>query len=81
MEDFQALLTESQAAKRLGARPTTLNKWRTRNKGPAYLKLAGKVRYRAADIEAFIEGSRVIPAERNGKHGVRRTKGTRRGSR
>jgi hypothetical protein len=68
--DSNVLLTEAEAAKRLFAKPQTLNKWRTRGRGPAYLKLAGKVRYRAADLEAFIEASRVVPGNR--KRGPRR---------
>jgi len=55
------ILTEKEAAKRLFARPDTLRKWRTRGRGPVYLKLSGKVRYQAEDIEAFIQASRVEP--------------------
>jgi len=58
------ILDEKQAAKRLFARPDTLRKWRTRGKGPVYLKLSGKVRYRLDDLEKFIEQSRVVPSER-----------------
>jgi predicted site-specific integrase-resolvase len=59
-----AILTEKEAAKRLFARPDTLRKWRTRGRGPTYLKLSGKIRYRADDLEKFIEQSRVVPSER-----------------
>ncbi len=61
------ILTEAEAAARLYAKPCTLNKWRTRRKGPAYLRLGGKVRYRLSDIEAFIEASRVEPGRKNGR--------------
>jgi predicted site-specific integrase-resolvase len=62
--DSDIMLTEKEAAKRLFAKPQTLNKWRVRGRGPVYLKLAGKVRYRLDDIKAFIEASRIDPAKR-----------------
>jgi len=58
------LLTEKDAAKMLLARPTTLRKWRTRNRGPIFTKLSGKVRYALADLEKFVQDARVIPSER-----------------
>lgn len=66
------LLNEKQAAKRLGIRPQTLEKWRTRRYGPVYVKLGGRVRYFAGDIDAWIVESRVDPAKR--KRPRRRTK-------
>lgn len=56
------LLTTKQAAKLLSQRPMTLAKWRQRGKGPVYLRLGGKVRYRQSDIVTYIEASRIDPA-------------------
>jgi predicted site-specific integrase-resolvase len=64
------ILTEKEAAKRLFARPDTLRKWRGR--GPVYMKISGKIRYRSDDLEKFIEQSRVVPSERK-----RRRRGAR----
>lgn len=69
--DTAIILTEKEAAKRLCAKPDTLRKWRVRRKGPIYLKLSGKVRYRLVDIEQFIEASRVVPSERKRKRARR----------
>lgn len=33
--------------------PRTLERWRWRDQGPAYLKVGGRVVYRLTDIEAF----------------------------
>lgn len=55
------ILTEKQAAKRAFMVPDTLRKWRTRGRGPAFLKLGGKVRYRAEDVDAWILACRVEP--------------------
>jgi hypothetical protein len=60
--ESDCILTEREAADRLYAKPPTLTKWRARGRGPAYLKLSGKIRYRLSDIEKFIESSRVDPA-------------------
>ena len=49
------LLTPEQVAKRLGIKVDTLKNWRTKKRnGPPYVKVGGVVRYRPADIEAFI---------------------------
>jgi hypothetical protein len=77
--DSNALLTEGQAAIHLQAKASTLTKWRCRKRGPAYFRIAGKVRYRLSDLEAFIMRSRVDPNQESPRSG-RRT-GTKRGSR
>ena len=50
------LLTEKQAAKILGFSPRTLQKWRGRGDGPAFLKISsrGAVRYRRSDLEDWV---------------------------
>jgi len=44
-----------EAATVLGVKETTLEAWRCRGGGPAFLKLGGAVRYRESDLEAFME--------------------------
>ena len=36
----------------------TLNCWRSRREGPAFVKIGGKVRYRLADVDAWADGRR-----------------------
>lgn len=55
--DIQTPLTTEQAAQVLGLKPTTLEVWRCRGDGPAYLKLGRAVRYRREDLEAFLRAS------------------------
>ncbi len=51
------LLTETEAADLLRVAVQTLRNWRWRGQGPRALKIGLRmVRYRRADIEAFIEG-------------------------
>jgi predicted site-specific integrase-resolvase len=61
-------LNQEQLAERLGVSQRTLEGWRSRGKGPVYLRLGGRVAYRVIDIERFeIEclqsGSRVRSGE------------------
>ena len=44
-----------EAAAILTVEPTTLEAWRCRGGGPAFLKLGKAVRYRDEDLEAFME--------------------------
>lgn len=53
------LLTDTEVAALLGASLQTVRnwRWRGRNEGPRFVKLGGRmVRYRPADVQAFIEG-------------------------
>lgn len=52
------LIDEREAAASLGISALTLRNWRTRGKGPRYHKIGARmVRYRRADLAAFIEGA------------------------
>jgi hypothetical protein len=46
-------LNQEQLAQRLGVSERTLEGWRYRAKGPAYLRLGGRIAYRLADVERF----------------------------
>jgi predicted DNA-binding transcriptional regulator AlpA len=54
------LLTETQAAQRLLLSVRTLQGWRLTGGGPAFIKAGRAVRYRASDIEHWIEGRRRL---------------------
>lgn len=51
------LLTPVAAAERLAVAPATLERWRVRRQGPAFVKLGRLVRYRVADLDAFVQAS------------------------
>ena len=51
------LMLTSEAGAYLDVRPSTLTTWRSNGQGPAYVKLGGLVRYRRADLDAFIAGN------------------------
>ena len=41
-----SILTTHDAARYLGLSPGTLTNWRSANRGPSYVKVGGRVRYR-----------------------------------
>ncbi len=56
------MLDQDAAAVVLGMKnPRTLAAWRLRRQGPAYVRLGTCVRYRRADLAAFIAAGRVDP--------------------
>ncbi|QNH11204.1 helix-turn-helix domain-containing protein [Xanthomonas sp. SI] len=54
------------AAKHLGISVSTLDKMRMEGRGPRYLKIGGRVFYRRADLDAYIEGSVVETSDSRG---------------
>ena len=54
-------LSEREAADRLGLSPRTLQDWRRRSCGPAFLKLGKRVAYHPHDLDAFEASCRVQP--------------------
>jgi predicted DNA-binding transcriptional regulator AlpA len=53
LEAVHDLLTDAQLAARWQLSRGTLANQRSQGRGPAYVKLAGRVRYRRSDIEAY----------------------------
>jgi predicted DNA-binding transcriptional regulator AlpA len=49
-----ALVNETLAALHLDISPRTLQAWRIRGEGPAFVKLGRSVRYDRAELERFI---------------------------
>jgi len=59
------LLTPAQAAEALSVPEGTLAQWRSQRRGPAFIKLEGRlVRYRVRDLESYIAG-RVVESVAN----------------
>ncbi|WP_322965876.1 helix-turn-helix transcriptional regulator [Sphingomonas fuzhouensis] len=53
-------LTEAAAAEYLGLSPTTLSRWRScGDRGPAFRKFGGAVRYARIDLDAYADGAEV----------------------
>lgn len=52
------LLTEQDAALALSLSVRTLQAWRVRGGGPLFVRLGRAVRYRPADLDAWLDASR-----------------------
>jgi excisionase family DNA binding protein len=53
------LLTPEAAASLLSVRQRTLETWRRRATGPAYIRMGRLVRYRQQDVETWLEARAV----------------------
>lgn len=53
------MLTTEEASGELRVPPRTMEDWRRRRCGPSFVRIQGKVRYRRADLDAWIEKHRV----------------------
>jgi predicted site-specific integrase-resolvase len=51
------LMSQHELAALLDINAATLANWRSAGRGPRYVKLGGKVKYRKLDVEAFINSS------------------------
>jgi predicted DNA-binding transcriptional regulator AlpA len=48
------LVDEARLAVRLGLSRSTLQAWRYTGRGPRYIKIGRSIRYRSADVDAFL---------------------------
>jgi predicted site-specific integrase-resolvase len=64
MEFFEKLLSDADVATKLGVCRGTLQNWRSQGRGPAFVRLVGKIYYDPADIEEWLRGQRVDPLAR-----------------
>jgi len=53
------LLTTAAAATRLAISRATLPTWRALGKGPRYVRIGRAIRYRVADLDAFLAAGTV----------------------
>ena len=60
--DADALLTEAEAADFLRLSARTLQAWRIRIAGPAFVQVGRAVRYRRRDLIAWIDVNTVSPS-------------------
>ena len=54
------LYTEREAASLLNISRGTLSNWRSENRGPAYCKIGGAIRYPAGKLNEFVDNSLVV---------------------
>lgn len=59
--ELRELLTPDQTAERFGTTPGALRADRHRGRGLPYVRIGGRIRYRVADIEAYLAENTVRP--------------------
>lgn len=59
MEDNLRLFNEHDAARVISCSVALMRKWRLFGEGPTYCKIGRLVRYRQADLDAFLEAHLV----------------------
>jgi predicted DNA-binding transcriptional regulator AlpA len=59
LETSDRLLRPADVAERIGIPVGTLANWRCDGRGPRYLKVGRHVRYRAADLETWLDRQTV----------------------
>jgi hypothetical protein len=62
-----ALINETEAARRLALTVFALRAWRIQGKGPPYCKIGSRVRYDPDTLEAYIKSSVVTPGAKDRK--------------
>lgn len=60
-QDPDALLTPSTVKALVGYAPTTLRRWVREGKFPAPKKFGGRLRWRAADVRAWMQARTITP--------------------
>jgi len=61
-----SLLSEREVARQLNISEVTLQMWRYQGKGPPFVRLLRMIRYRPADLEAWLLVQEVFPARSTG---------------
>ena len=63
MTEHAVHLSQVQLARRWHISQRTLERWRWLDRGPAFVKLDGRIIYRLADVEAYEAARRHDPAQ------------------
>lgn len=61
MPTANRLLTTPEAAARINRGVQTLNEYRSRGRGPAFVRVGGRIYYRPEDLDAWAAGVRIEP--------------------
>lgn len=61
MNTAQQTITAREAAEMLNRSPITLERWRRLRQGPPFLRVMGRVLYRADDIASWLDAQRQQP--------------------
>jgi len=63
MNTNDVILSGDDAGKYIHTKPKTLANWRTFNRGPAYVKIGGRVFYKQSALDKWIDDRTIVPGE------------------
>ena len=70
MTEVSDLLDTPALARKLGIQANTLEKWRVRGEGPAFVRIGRRIAYLPRDVEAWLASCRThSTSERGGQRG------------
>lgn len=61
MPEPERWITQAEAAELLGITRKTLGVWAEAGRGPTYHRIGGLRRYTAADVQAYLDRTRIDP--------------------
>jgi predicted DNA-binding transcriptional regulator AlpA len=59
MNGNECAIDETEAARILGMKVSTLRAWRLRNRGPRYVKFGRAVRYLPSELEHYVQANTI----------------------
>jgi predicted site-specific integrase-resolvase len=62
---LEHLINETDLCERLGVTKATLQAWRQRGQGPAWIKLVGRIHYDRRRVDEWIAASERVPGARD----------------
>lgn len=62
------LLDPATTARALGVTEGTLKTWRSKGIGPAFVRFGSRIRYRATDIDTWLDTQTITPGAPESRH-------------
>ena len=64
-QEERTMLTDHEVAESYGLTVYCVRRWRYEGRGPKFLRLGGAIRYRAKDVQEFMDSCVVLPGEQS----------------
>ena len=68
LEEATTTISPAEAAQKLGVEASTLANWRWAGRGPRYIRVGSRVRYRLADVASWLDSRTRRSTSDGGTH-------------
>lgn len=68
LNEATTTINPQEAARRLGVEPSTLANWRWNGRGPRYIRVGGRIRYRLMDLAHWLDSQARSSTSSRGPH-------------